>query len=464
MSSNVPYTEFLEPYSEYPAAIRSHVAIADSRPEVRDAVTGLTRKVFLEIIRRANVPDPEQPVWIRVDSTAKRIGVCTRTVSRTIKMMVENGWLVRSNTHDGRNSLGEFNGCEYLLTTAMRRLMSLPVEGTSSPKADGPDVNSDVACSLAARLPQSHGSEKRVENLPIRPVARPAPQTPASLPPGSGLSKALAIAQRLADEERSKKQIIEPNSPQCSITDPAEKPTDNSVLPFEVEDENSGERTGLSCGAIYEVNKVFKKEASLHKSCLFLNDETGKPIRLPMDLLPLVEQLGIRPAGVCKLMRIAKATGHRLQDVWKVKGPQLLSSGAKEGRASTYIEFLLNCGEDFAYRARTKIAEVITGTSTPKRAPTAPKSPSPAADCIGPSSHHGAPKEPDHSLASQFKMIAQACRFKRFRHISKSIQVRFYGDDEAEVTNGFARTIYDKKMLENVYKGIMAGNLVEVVE
>ena len=106
MSSNVPYTHFLKPYSEFPSVIRSHVAIADSRPEIRTALTEKTRVAFLEIIRRANISNPDQPIWIRVDRTAERLGICTRSVSRTIKMMKEKGWLVRSTTHDGRNSQG----------------------------------------------------------------------------------------------------------------------------------------------------------------------------------------------------------------------------------------------------------------------------------------------------------------------------------------------------------------------
>lgn len=467
MSSNVPYTEFLDAYSEFNPAIRSHIAYADSRPEVRAALTETTRKAFLEIIRRANIGNAEQPIWIRVDRTAERLGICGRTVSRTIKMMRAKGWLVPSATHDGRNSQGEFDGREYLLTPAMRHLMRLP-QKTNFDANGGQSNGSDPgpAPTSAIHTPPPDAKAK-AHQLPILQVPTP-PQAPiqaTELPAGSPLSKALAIAQRRAAEELAK-QPAPDSTPATHATPnpadlPVDNPVDNAVLPGAASEQNDVNRTGLSSGVIYEVNKVFSlKEASLHKRGLFLNTETGKTIRIPIDLLPLVEELGISPEGVCKLMRISGTKGHRLQDVWAVKRDQILSSGAKEGRAVKYFEFLLNCGDDFAYRASIKVSlSDPHAADAGKPVPPSPARPSAAPQKPAVSAQHA----PDTALA-KLLAIAKAARFKRFRHVRNGMLVRFY-DGVAEVTHGMQRSfVAGWEKLEAYYLGVSRGNLVEVTE
>lgn len=469
MSSNVPYTEFLDAYSEFNPAIRSHIAYADSRPEVRAALTETTRKAFLEIIRRASIQNPEQPIWIRVDRTADRLGVCGRTVSRTIKMMRAKGWLVPSATHDGRNSQGEFDGREYLLTPAMRQLMRLPQKTNFDPDSGQPNGGNHakgLEPTAATQRPPLDGVAN-THQLPFQQVpTRPqAPKQAAALPAGSPLSKALAIAQRRAAEELAKQPPADPTQQSHATPNPAdspvENPVDNPVFPCPAGEQNDLNRTGLSSGVIYEVNKVFSlKEASLHKRGLFLNTETGKTIRIPIDLLPLIDELGIKPEGVCKLMRLAGAKGHRLQDVWAVKRDQLLNSGAKEGRAVKYLEFLLNCGDDFAYRASIKVAPGDAHTADAgKRAPTSVTRPSAA-----PQTPEVAAEQAPSTALAKLLAIAKATRFKRFRHVRSGMLVRFF-DGIAEVTYGMQRSFvagWDK--LEAYYLGVSRGNLVEVTE
>lgn len=468
MSSNVPYTEFLDAYSEFNPAIRSHVAYADSRPEVRAALTETTRKAFLEIIRRANIQNPEQPIWIRVDRTADRLGVCGRTVSRTIKMMREKGWLVPSSTHDGRNSQGEFDGREYLLTPTMRQLMRLPQKTNfdgNSAQPNGGDHRKDLEPIATTQRPPldsiANTHQPPLQEVPAHSHAR---MQAAALPAGSPLSKALAIAKRRATEELAKQPPADPPPPADATPEqadfPVDNPVDNAVLPCPADEQNDLYRTGLSSGVIYEVNKVFLKEASLHKRGLFLNTETGKTIRIPVDLLPLVDELGIKPEGVCKLMRIAGAKGHRLQDVWAVKRDQLLNSGAKEGRAVKYLEFLLNCGDDFAYRASIKpVHGDAHNDDAGKRVPTSATCPPTAAQKPALATEQA----PNTALA-KLLAIAKRTRFKRFRHVRNGMLVRFF-DGIAEVTHGMQRSVvagWDK--LEGYYLGISRGNLVEVTE
>lgn len=101
------------------------------------------------------------------------------------------------------------------------------------------------------------------------------------------------------------------------------------------------------------VKKACIKEASYEAS--FNNkklEKTNSDIRLPASLESMQATLNIQPAGILKLMGIAKNQNQRLQDVWLAKKQNLLNSGATEGRAFHYVKFLLETGEDFAYRAQ----------------------------------------------------------------------------------------------------------------
>lgn len=467
MSSNVPFTEFLEQYGQFNSAIRSHVAIADARPEVRAALTTTTRVAFLEIIRRANIADPNRPIWVRVDRTAERLEISTKSVSRTIKIMKKKGWLIASKTHDGRNNHGEFDGREYLLTPAMRRLMSLSETGVvrSHPQ---------IASSSTGNGSSPSGSPDRlrtavadVQPLPIEPTPTIArPRTPdVSLPPGSNLSKALTIIQRRAAVEQAKQAACEQRANNADTDAPVENPVDNVVLPVETDVEKCEDRTDLSHGVIYEVNKVFSlKEASLPKEAFFEKPETRKSPKIPADLRSMQDELEIRPEGICVLMKLARERGHRLQDIWKVKREQLLNSGAKHGRAVKYIRFLLTCGEDFSYLARVKTPD-LPATSTaivPCVASDAVARPTPA-QSPAPAVVEGQDRAANTAVV-QLLEIAKATRFKRFRHITNGMVVRFY-DGVAEVTRGIERTVVAGWWnLEGFYVGISRGNLVAVTE
>lgn len=143
----------------------------------------------------------------------------------------------------------------------------------------------------------------------------------------------------------------------------------------------------MSHGVYIDVNKVFKKEASFQeeasqlksqqtnppnqpdtnlKSNISQQSKSTKQPTLPAELAEMAEILAIHPVGICSLMLLAKQHNQLLQDVWRVKRDQLLSAGATEGRAFRYLQFLLNTGEDFAFRARNLMAgkSKPTGSTT----------------------------------------------------------------------------------------------------
>lgn len=187
-------------------------------------------------------------------------------------------------------------------------------------------------------------------------------------------------------------------------------------------------------------NCLSKKEASF-------NNEAEKPKGLPADLRPLQRELGIDLFGIFSLMALAKQVGQRLQDVWIAKRHLLVNSGITGGRAVKYLRSLLNSGDDFAYVARKlKNAAGNVETRPPARQPSGMKM-----------QPNGSPIAASDRLAA----IANACRFKTFRHVIRDMTVRFY-DGFAEVTRGAVRETYPACHMEGLYKGVAAGNLVEI--
>ena len=108
MSSTPNYTDLLSAYAAYPPAIRPYLIYADTLEEIRIQLTKSTRLAFLDLVARINIARPLQPIMVRVDHTAEKLGISTKSVSRAIKLMIENGWLEASKQHDGRNNNGEF--------------------------------------------------------------------------------------------------------------------------------------------------------------------------------------------------------------------------------------------------------------------------------------------------------------------------------------------------------------------
>ena len=183
--------------------------------------------------------------------------------------------------------------------------------------------------------------------------------------------------------------------------------------------DNPPPETKMSAG-VYGVNEGSSlKEASFKKE--------GQTPSIPASLAPLHDELGISLFGICALMRAAKAANQRLQDVWQAKRDQLRNAGVKEGRAKAYIAHLLASGEDFAYRAR----------------------------CSAPASGAG----PVDALAA----VALRCRHKEFVHERNGMRVRFF-DGSAEVRRDGNYETYAGEQMQGLYKGVLNGNLREVIK
>jgi len=187
--------------------------------------------------------------------------------------------------------------------------------------------------------------------------------------------------------------------------------------------------TKMSDG-LYTVNKILKKEASFKDAS---DSQTlapkAKPTSLPKDLLPLQTELGIHPCGIFKLMGLAKQVGQRLQNLWIAKRDQILTSGARGGRAFKYFEFLLGCGEDFSYVAHKKALAIQSVSLAPAAATCQP--------------------------AIDYRLYWN----KKFRG-AKGLVVRVHGDGSGELTDGTLRDSYiTPRDMQSVYEAIAAGQL-----
>lgn len=78
----------------------------------------------------------------------------------------------------------------------------------------------------------------------------------------------------------------------------------------------------------------------------------GKTI--PEDLLPLVDEMQVKPTGVLSLMKEAKGKGHRLSDVLRCALERLRKLRLSGGRAYGYLHKMIGQERDYAWIAKTR--------------------------------------------------------------------------------------------------------------
>lgn len=428
---NLTYNEMLSAYEDYPAPIRPYLLRAETHPLLREKLTKSFMRAFIDLLSRANIANPARPIWVRMDTTARRLGVSAKTVSRTIALMTENAWLRPNEHHDGRNWQGKFAGREFILSNELRKLVGLPIDVAPPTPPAGPGVATD-------------GSTSASSTIPVAALAGPGPSGQIESFDGVGKSQGAeepcATAVDKSTSERTGMSDGLASFPQR----PAEIPVD---------------QTEMSDGYIGVNNVFLKKEAPLKSGAFIIETQGEKTIRIPADLAEMHTVFGISGKGICGLMRLAKEKCQRLQDVWKAKKDQLAKSGATGGRAVLYLRRLLSCGEDFAYIARNMISS-----------PAAPTQPAPASNASAQTPPGSDEQQNARNLGSGLDLIdhfnlvdfSKTCAFRKFKHVSNGMTVRFY-DGSADVSRGSAFEVYAGwEMMRGLYLGVYRGNLVEV--
>jgi hypothetical protein len=430
---NLTYNEMLSAYSTYPAPIRPYLLRGETHPVLREKLTKSLMRAFIDLVSRANIADPARPIQVRMDLTAERLGISSKTVSRTIKLMKKNGWLTTNPGHDGRNWLGEYAGREFILSDALRKLVGLPTstEGRAPPSnADFKLNGSGGELSTVSRPPASQACSQAVPSA--------AHSTMQALDEG----KSTAAGMDNLDSEETKMSDGQPGYPHESAQEFSNK-------------------TGMSDGHIGVNNCFIKKEAPFKTEALVIANEGTKSIRIPADLADMHTVFGISGKGICGLMRMAKDRCQRLQDIWKVKKEQLRKAGATGGRAVLYLRSLLLSDEDFAYVARSMPSNPAEEASPPVHASDSTIDEAPAYDACN------APEIGDRVDPRDFPKLydfAKTCVFKKFKHVSNGMVVRFY-EGTADVSHGSTYAVYAGwAMMRGLYLGVYRGNLVEVSE
>lgn len=427
---NLTYNEMLSAYSAYPAPIRPYLLRAETHPVLREKLTKSVMRAFIDLLSRANIANSGRPIQVRMDLTAERLGISSKTVSRTIKVMKKNAWLTTSPSHDGRNWRGEYAGREFILCDALRKLVGLPT-GAGTPAAPGEEK------------PHQDGSG----SASVAPAAAPAglQAGPAQPAPAKPLT---------ASDDAATPSVDNPESDETKMSDGSGGCPQKTA-------QDSSKQTEMSDGHIGVNNCFIKKEAPFKTAALVIENESEKPIRIPADLADMYTVFGMSGKGICGLMRLAKEKCQRLQDVWKVKKEQLRKAGATGGRAVLYLRTLISCGEDFAYIARNM-------PSSPEETTTPPSIGACSASVSqGTSGHSPASDTADRVDPRSFVNLydfVKKCAFKKYRHISNGMVVRFY-DLTADVAQGTTYSVYAGwAMMQNLYLGVARGNLVEVTE
>lgn len=378
MYSSLTYNDMLGAYDAYPIPIRPYLLRAETHPQLTPLLTKSFMKVLIDILARAPIKDPLRPLKLRVDVVANDLGISTKTVGRAIYFMQQQGWFSLYRNQYGRNRYGEFGAREFLLSVELRTLLGLPTAHPSSLSNN-----------------ENHGEDEK-----------------KTVPP--------SLNTDTIDQGVTTKSVG-----------------------------NSTTETKMSHGA-YKVNKIFKKEASFQEEasklktqknlpqfnsttratpCDSTKSENVKQPKLPPELDEMAETLNIHPWGICSLMRLAKQCRQRLQDVWKVKRDQLINAGVKEGRAFRYVEFLLQTGEDFAFRAQKVVMK---------------KSPASTEYAIS-----RTPEKIDHRIYWN----------KRFTG-NGGLQVRIHGDGSAAFTNTTHSNSYICPAdMGSIYEAIAIGKL-----
>ncbi|MEJ7804465.1 MAG: hypothetical protein WKG03_00880 [Telluria sp.] len=404
------YNDMLSAYGVYPAPIRPYLLRAETHPVLRPNFTKSGLRVFVDLLARAPIRDPERPIHVRVDVVARDFGVSTKTVGRVLRQLLTFGWLSPFQGTDGRNNEGKFKGRDFLITTELRTMVGLPTERPPLP-------------AIAAKvIPVSPGTEQH-DDLGLATENPPAKVIPASPDVEQHDHLELRTETHPAEVIPAPSDVKHHDNLPSAPLDQEEDDIAKENMPLEPK---------MSDGLI-GVNKVFKKEASSKEA--FNKNTTSNEIRLPIGLHALHTVLKISKGGICKLMRLAKASNQRLQDVWDAAGHRILNAGALEGRAVAYFKFLLNTGEDFSYTARRRAGM------------------------------------PRHTSKNNHQDYAPAPRLdtrnywnRKFRG-ANGVVVRVHGDGSGELTDATRREVYiSPRDMEQIFTAIADGTLNEVVE
>ncbi len=200
----------------------------------------------------------------------------------------------------------------------------------------------------------------------------------------------------------------------CKLPTNLVEPPISAAEPLEIYDQE----TQMSDGVYIDLS--FKR----HQREIREKIPSENRITIPDSLQPL-RGFGIKDTGICKLMRLATAAGHRLDNVFQVARDRLTAIGAVGNRAYRYLLAMIDRRADYAARAE-QLARISADTEA---------------------------AELNHERSTKY-------RWKHYRGPAGMTVRVFDGTAEVCKLDGTYMTIVGREM-EQIYDAIEIGKLIE---
>lgn len=289
-------------YQHLPSPIVLGIYRVEANPLVRRFLTPTFTRILQDLVSRVDRSNGAAPIRVRNDRVAETLDVNEKTVRRCLAHLTGLGWL--KSATDGRSEWGLYTYKEYQLTSTLCQLLHLPVRmakmGMEGGEMPSPEV--DVL---------ERSEESRTD---------------------SSEEDTVQINSNLIDDKNS--TFAAKTTDQRNSASTGSKP------------ENNESGTKMSIGTYIDLS--FKKD--LRK--IWEDKRQGNPIHLSVEMQRIAESCEIAPSGICKLQGMARAVGHRLEDVWAVAKTYVVERLAlKKGRAFSYLHHMLLAPVDYAKKA-----------------------------------------------------------------------------------------------------------------
>lgn len=155
--------ELLQPYRKYPAVIQAAILAVDTRPEFIN-LSRAQKAVLRAILTRAEAADGRKPIAVNFDRASEECGVSTKTIARTVELLIACGWLERAG--EARDQYGAFTYRQFRFTRSLCDLVALPRRHrTSSSKP----VNTDLELKDQLGIPAEAGETPKPPELVTLP-------------------------------------------------------------------------------------------------------------------------------------------------------------------------------------------------------------------------------------------------------------------------------------------------------
>ena len=316
-ASALNIANILDNYMHYPRPIRSLILSADTQPFFRDSLSKSFHSVWLSLVSRIQIKNPEQPIKVRLSTVAESLGISDKTVQRAIKTFVIFKWIRPAPEHDGRDRFGRYSYREFVIEENTRLRLGIK-SGTSH-------------SAISTSVQNSQNIDSKLESVNLNNMYE------------TEVSDGDVYNQTKASQKCTKSGVIEQKCPTAY--------TVNVNLNKDVK-------------KIYE---DFSKNLISKEEFQNIKPQTKKAV-LP-ESLEILRELNVFDGAICKLRHLARVAGLRLEDVWGASWEYVMKSNITGGRLVKYLSALISIPDDYKGRAEQISRSTQTQNWTPNEVP-----------------------------------------------------------------------------------------------